>query len=341
MTRKKRFGVSQSISQGLSDTIQAVEHHAGIFRHVVLPLSRIELDPDNPRKLAITLSDVRKGLDRTDPAYHKKAAELEKLTELATTIKNSGIINPVVAWKGPSLYRIVAGERRCLASVLAGRTEIEARIFNEKPNAFDLKLIQWTENTAREDLSLNERLGNIHDIQHEYLARHPGAAFSATLLSGMTGLSLAQASYYMTVLSGPLDVKNAIQSGHLANLDKAAVISGVQINSLRTDMLRACLAGCTLKELRSMAQQKKMPFPVKPVANRQPGRKASRINMGSTRHTGVVAFLAKTLLETPTLSPHVGLFAKVDWNHYDHAARAFRTLVELLEKRLAGQDTGP
>src|SRR5437016_1340031 len=195
MTKKKRFGVSEAISRGLSETIHVVESSTGTFRNAVLPLARIELDPDNPRKLAITIDDVRHGLRREDPAWARKQQELDSLKELAMTIESSGVINPVVAYKGTEAYRIVAGERRCLASLLAGRSEIEARIFNEKPRGFELKLIQWIENTAREDLTLEERVGNIRDMWQEYRLQHPDKMLTPTLLHSMTGLSMAQSSY--------------------------------------------------------------------------------------------------------------------------------------------------
>ena len=104
------------------------------------------------------------GLDRNDPLYERKLEELEKLKELAITIESSGVINPIVVYKRGEVYRVVAGERRSLASILAGKNEIEARVFNEKPKGFELKLIQWIENTAREDLTLDERIGNIREI---------------------------------------------------------------------------------------------------------------------------------------------------------------------------------
>ena len=125
MTKKKRFGVSSALSRGLSDTINVVENNAGIFRGAILPLSRVELDPDNPRKLAINLMDVRQGLDKNDPNYSQKANELERLKELAATIISSGVINPIVVYKRGELYRVVAGERRCLASILANKNEID------------------------------------------------------------------------------------------------------------------------------------------------------------------------------------------------------------------------
>ncbi len=88
MTKKKRFGISEALTRGLSETINVVENNTGTYRNVVLPLSRIELDPDNPRKLAIDLKDVRLGIRPDDPLYQRKCDELERLKELAHTIKN-------------------------------------------------------------------------------------------------------------------------------------------------------------------------------------------------------------------------------------------------------------
>ena len=156
MSKKKRFGISEALTRGLSETINVVENNAGMFRNVILPLSRIELDPDNPRKLTVDLLDVRQGIRAEDPQYLRKQEELDKLKELAHTIKSSGVINPIVVYKRGESYRIVAGERRCLASILAGKQEIDARVFNEKPKGFELKLIQWIENTARGSKSMHK-----------------------------------------------------------------------------------------------------------------------------------------------------------------------------------------
>src|SRR5579872_4420429 len=239
MSKKKRFGISEALTRGLSETIHVVENNSGMFRNVVLPLSRIELDPDNPRKLAVSLADVHNGIQKNDPAYERKLEEIDKLRELANTIETSGVINPIVVYKLGESYRVVAGERRSLASILAGKQEIDARVFNEKPKGFELKLIQWIENTAREDLTLDERIGNIRDIIHEYQEQHGVSALSATLLKNITGLSLPQASYYMAVLNGPSDLKQAIELGKIGSLDKAAIIAGIDSEVLRTQALLA------------------------------------------------------------------------------------------------------
>jgi ParB family chromosome partitioning protein len=333
MSKKKRFGVSQAITRGLSETIHVVENNAGVFRNVILPLSRIELDPENPRKLAISIDDVQNGLSKTDPLYIKKSDELEKLKELASTIESSGVINPIVVYKRGEVYRVVAGERRCLASMIANKNEIDARVFNEKPKGFELKLIQWIENTAREDLSLDERINNIREIIHEYQHQHGQVNLSATFLKNVTGLSLPQATYYLAVMNAPHDVQEAIVSGKLRSLDKAAVIAGIESSQVRQEALIACIEGSSLKELRKMITREKTAATHNKKIEKQQnrGRAATRVNMGFTLNTDVVLTIVKSVLAQIEFRKYADIFSKVDWGHIDQTSRAFRKLIEILE----------
>ncbi len=334
MTKRKRFGVSQALTRGLTETIHVVENNAGIFRNVILPISRIELDPDNPRKLAISLNDIQKGIDKKDDLFERKMQELERLKELACTIESSGIINPIVVYKRGEVYRVVAGERRCLASILAGKLEIDARVFNEKPKGYELKLIQWIENTAREDLTLDERIGNIREIIREYQNQHGESRLTATLLKNVTGLSLPQATYYITVLNAPDDVKAAIGTGQLRSLDKAAVVAAIDSIDLRQEALQACMDGCTLKHLRKIVSREKTISRNKfvPKLVNKPGRAVTRVNMGFTLNTEVIQTIVKSVLEQNEYKKYSDIFSKVDWNHFDNASRAFKKLVEILEQ---------
>lgn len=339
MTKKKRFGVSSALSRGLSETIHVVENNTGMFRNVVLPLSRIELDPDNPRKLAITLNDVKDGFNKQDPLYVRKAAELESLKELAVTIEGSGIINPIVVYKRGELYRIVAGERRCLASILANKKEIDARVFNEKPKGFELKLVQWIENTAREDLTLDERIENIRELVKEYQNQNGVVSLSATLLKEITGLSLPQATYYLAVLNAPDDLRQAIVAGQIRSLDKAALLASIESDSLRQQALVACIDGCSLKELRHIiTQQKVFVKKQKQVVAERKIRKASssRVQMGTTDQTAVIKEIIQCVLEQDKYQKYQPIFTAIDWTHNKHAALAFRQLVEILEQEITG-----
>jgi ParB family transcriptional regulator, chromosome partitioning protein len=339
MTKKRRFGVSSALSRGLSETIHVVENNSGMFRNVVLPLSRVELDPDNPRKLAITLNDVREGFNKQDPSYPQKAAELESLKELAATIESSGVINPIVVYKRGEHYRVVAGERRCLASILANKKEIDARVYNEKPKGFELKLVQWIENTAREDLTLDERIENVRDLVKEYQKQNGATALTATLLKEITGLSLPQATYYLAVLNAPSDLKQAIVTAKIRSLDKAALLAGIESDSLRQQALEACIEGCSLKELRLViSQQKEFVKKQKQVTAEAKIRKVlgSRVQMGSTNHTVVVKEIIQCVLGQGKYKKYEAIFSATDWAHNKHAALAFRQLVEILEREIVG-----
>jgi ParB family transcriptional regulator, chromosome partitioning protein len=335
MSKKKRFGVSSALTRGITETIHVVENNSGIFRNVILPLSRIELDPDNPRKLAISLVDIQQGINKSDPLFGRKSEELEKLKELAHTIESNGIINPIVVYKRGDVYRVVAGERRCLASIIANKLEIEARTFNEKPKGFELKLIQWIENTARENLNLDERINNIREIIREYQNQHKDVGTNATLLKNIMGFSLSQATYYMAVLNAPIDVAQHIESGKLRSLDKAAIIAGIESPELRKEALQACVNGHTLKDLRKLIAQKKKfiqnvaMLSSKPSAKR--GRVSTRINMGHTKNVGVVQTVIESVISRIEYKKYADAFLKVDWSQYEQASSAFRKLVEILE----------
>lgn len=337
MTKKKRFGVSQAISRGLSETIHVVENNPGLFRNAILPLSRIELDPDNPRKLAITLENIRHGIESDDPLFTQKNHELEKLKELAFTIQQSGIINPIVVYKRADSYRIVAGERRCLASILSGKQEIDARIFNEKPKEFELKLVQWIENTAREDLTLFERIENIRDILNEYVKQNKNSQTSPTLLKDITGLSLSQSSYYLTVLNATEDLQTLIQQGAINSLDKAALIASTESHTLRSEMLTACLSGATLKTLRKILVIGKKSSQQKDTTavSKSRGRIATRVNLGNTTNIDVVKAIVHAVLAQHKFHSYAGKFAHKNWAHYDQASKNFSELLKIIEHELA------
>lgn len=332
MSKKKRFGISEALTRGLSETIHVVENNAGVFRNVILPLSRIELDPENPRKLTVDLVDIKSGLRPEDPLYQRKQGELEKLKELAHTIKSSGVINPIVVYKRGEVYRVVAGERRCLASFLAGRQEIEARVFNEKPRGFELKLIQWVENTAREDLTLDERLGNVRELIHEYQNQNGKMEVNATLLKNITGLSLSQTTYYLAALKAPEDVQFHIQNGDIRNLDKAALLANVSSPELRKQAIEACINGSSLKELRTIISHPKM---IKKhnqtLQSSNRGRSTVKINMGTTEKTEVVKAIIDCVITQKRYDKYLPIFNKINWLDLRQTTKAFRKLIEILE----------
>ncbi len=96
----------------------------------------------------------------------RKRFDQESLEELATSIKEYGLIQPIVVTKKDNYYSIIAGERRWRASKIAGLKEIPAiiREDNEKINS-EISLI---ENMQREDLNPVEKAMGIKTLIDNY-----------------------------------------------------------------------------------------------------------------------------------------------------------------------------
>ena len=96
----------------------------------------------------------------------RKNFDQEALEELAESIKEYGLIQPIVVTKKDNYYSIVAGERRWRASKIAGIKEIPAiiREDDEKVNA-EISLI---ENMQREDLNPIEKATGIKTLMDNY-----------------------------------------------------------------------------------------------------------------------------------------------------------------------------
>ena len=114
---------------------------------------------DTLRNLKITEVEPNRGQPR-------KRFDQEALEELAESIKEYGLIQPIVVTQKEGYYSIVAGERRWRASKLAGLTEIPAiiREDDERVNS-EISLI---ENMQREDLNPYEKALGIKTLIDAY-----------------------------------------------------------------------------------------------------------------------------------------------------------------------------
>ena len=88
---------------------------------------------------------------RPNPYQPRKVFDAEKLQELANSIKEHGVFQPIIVKKSIKGYEIIAGERRYKASQLAGKETIPAivRDFTDE-NMMEIALL---ENLQRENLN--------------------------------------------------------------------------------------------------------------------------------------------------------------------------------------------
>ncbi len=119
--------------------------------------------------LEIPLKEIR-----PNPFQPRKSFNEESLQELAESIKNDGLLQPVVVTEDIDGYILIAGERRFRASKLAKMKEIRAIVLNSDEHK--MRQFALIENIQREELNSVElaeaynELLKLHDITHDGLS---------------------------------------------------------------------------------------------------------------------------------------------------------------------------
>ena len=99
------------------------------------------------------LTTIPPKLIYANPNQPRKAFDPEKLQELAGSIKEYGVLEPIVVTPRADRYMIIAGERRFRASTLASLSELPALIKADDNMVEELALL---ENVQRQDLTIIE-----------------------------------------------------------------------------------------------------------------------------------------------------------------------------------------
>ena len=139
-------------------------------------------------KEAITM--VKLSELRSNPYQPRKVFDEDALKELAASIKEHGVFQPIIAKKSIKGYEIIAGERRVKASIMAGLEEIPTIIRNFDDT--EMMEIALLENLQRENLNAIEeanaykKLLETLSLTQEQLATRLGK--SRSHITNMVGL---------------------------------------------------------------------------------------------------------------------------------------------------------
>lgn len=182
-----------------------------------------------------------------DPELPARASMNEdKLEELAKSIREIGVAEPLILVKRGERYEVVAGHRRRLASLRAELVTVPAMIAPDDPKT--LEAIKLHENTKREDLNPGEE-----------------AIYFAQLLDGLAGGDtdalaelVKETRYYvesrLALLRGDEEVFAALSKGEI-NLAVANELNRIDDLGYRRSFLDAALkGGATAKLVREWRQ---------------------------------------------------------------------------------------
>ena len=141
-----------------------------------------------------------------NPNQPRKTFFEQTISELAESIKEHGVLSPIIVRPAGDKYEIVAGERRYKASGEAGLKEIPAIIKNVSNG--DARIISLIENIQREDLNDIDRASALRDLKENL-------SLTWIELGKRLGLSRNRVIELVNLLDLPEEVKEDIRQKKL------------------------------------------------------------------------------------------------------------------------------
>ena len=167
--------------------------------------------------VAGAVAEIDIDLIETNPFQPRTEFDETALRELAQSIKEQGVIQPVTVRKlGYNKYQLISGERRLRASKMAGLTKIPAfiRVANDE-QMLELALI---ENIHRENL-------NAIEVAISYQRLIDECSLTQEEVSEKVGKSRSAVANFLRLLKLPPEVQLAIRDGHISMGHARALIN--------------------------------------------------------------------------------------------------------------------
>jgi ParB family chromosome partitioning protein len=182
-----------------------------------------------------------------NPNNPRREFSEEELSDLASSIREHGIIQPVVVREQagkPGVHEIIAGERRWRAAQRAGLTEIPVIIRNvDDKIALELAII---ENVQRSDLNPIEEAAGYQRLMDEY-------AYTQADLGDVIGKSRSHVANTLRLLKLPEPVRDYVRTGALSAGHARALITSDDPLPLARRIVEE---GLSVRQAETMAQAK-------------------------------------------------------------------------------------
>lgn len=161
---------------------------------------------------------VELSLIEPNPEQPRKIFDPEKLKELSESLREQGLVQPIVVRRKGDKFEIIAGERRWRAAKLAQIEKIPAIIRDDKNTVVQNDLASLVENLQREQLSplelaaAYERTMNVHQMTQEQLA-------------SKIGVSRVAIANTLRLLKLPSEVKEMLAAGKITEGHARSLLS--------------------------------------------------------------------------------------------------------------------
>lgn len=167
-----------------------------------------------------------------NPEQPRKHFEEEALNELAKSIKNHGIVQPLIVTKYNDDYRIIAGERRWRSAKIAGLKEVPAVVRSLKlMEELEVAII---ENVQRVDLSPLEQAQSIERLHDQF-------NLSYAEIAKKLGKAVPTIHNTVRLLQLPKSAMQALKNGQISEGHARAILALKEDSQKQADLLESVL----------------------------------------------------------------------------------------------------
>ena len=195
-------------SKGLGKGLEALFNDIDDVKNV---MKRTDSEAELGKVVEVKISEIEPMLNQPRKVFDKK-----KLEELASSIKENGVIQPILVVKNENGYTIIAGERRWRASKLTGLEKVPVIIKDYTDTK--KKQVALIENIQREDLNVMEVAQALKELMEM-------ENYSVTDVSRVTGKSSPAMSNIVRLLKLPEKVQDHILKGNLVEGQARALLA--------------------------------------------------------------------------------------------------------------------
>jgi ParB family chromosome partitioning protein len=218
-------------------------------------------------------------VDQISPNPHQPRREMRdtSITELAASLKSTGLIQPIIVRKVEGGYQLIAGERRLRAAKHAGFTTIPAIV--RDVDSFTQAQMALVENIQREDLNPIDRAMSYRILMNQL-------GLTQAELAARLGEDRAGIANYLRILQLSAKTQMKIRDGQLP-VGHAKVLAGIE-NPVEQDRLAelAVSQDLSVRNLERLVQNAPPePAPPKPVS--QPSAHLKDLETTISRQLGM------------------------------------------------------
>lgn len=221
------MATKHGLARGLDALLPETDLPAGVTE---IAVSQLDPNPDQPRRTFDT----------------------QALEALAESIRQAGVLQPLLVVENGARYRIVAGERRYRAARMAGLQSVPCVVRDmTEQERMEAALI---ENLQREDLNPIEEAAGIRALMEE-------CGYTQELAAKRVGRSRPAVANLLRLLQLPESIRELVKAGELS-AGHARVLAGLADESRQLALAeRAVREGMSVRELERLAAQPAKPEP--------------------------------------------------------------------------------